>query len=387
MHSLKNQILILLLGSLVILAASFLLVLGWYTRNQSVSAAIVKAQSDLAACSEIINLKYPGTWEVQDGELYKGNIKVSLNNSIVDELSKLTGDNVTFFLGSTRVATTVRGSNGERAIGTKVSANVAQTVLQNGQTYLGEAEVVGQLSETGYLPIRAANGDIIGMFYVGISHDYDRNFIAKSLTTMAELGLALTLVVAFLTWWLIKKVIIRTLRNITSGTQDVAAGQQSQQVNVSDSEEIKELAESFSHMAEQIQTLTGEINQIKQSKAESITPNAELQNAGGEPLPKGDQSIELPAELHANPQIGQESPWRYGGECLPKGLNKATLNLIVQFLKTTHRPLSADEVAEGVKLTRVTVRRYLEFLEQQGILRSDQKFGTVGRPVKIFILL
>ncbi len=82
-----------------------------------------------------------------------------------------------------------------------------------------------------------------------------------------------------------------------------------------------------------------------------------------------------------------ETPWFSGEEMLPKGLNKATFGQIVQFLGTTHRPISVEEVAEGVKMTRVTVRRYLEFLEQRGVLKSELKYGTVGRPVKLFIPL
>ena len=80
-----------------------------------------------------------------------------------------------------------------------------------------------------------------------------------------------------------------------------------------------------------------------------------------------------------------DTPWSNEEEGLPKGLNKATLGQIVQFLQSTHRPISVEEVAEGVKMTRVTVRRYLEFLEQRGVLKSEQKYGTVGRPVKLFI--
>lgn len=87
------------------------------------------------------------------------------------------------------------------------------------------------------------------------------------------------------------------------------------------------------------------------------------------------------------PQLVLDSPWSNGKEGLPKGLNIATLDHIVQFLKATRRPLSVEEVAEGVNLTRVTVRHYLEFLELRGVLKSEQKYGTVGRPVRLFIPL
>lgn len=390
MRSLKHQILILLLCSLILLAAGFLAVFGWYMKDRVVASAIIKVQTDLATCGEIIDKTYPGSWSVQNGNLYKGSVKISLNNDLVDHLSRLTGDTVTVFLGETRVATTVRGSNGERAIGTKVSDNVAQTVLQNGQTYVGEANVVGQWYQTGYIPLRSENGNIIGIFYVGISHAYEQEIISRSLIAMAELGLVLTVLVALLTWFFLQRVIIYPLHNIMLGTRDVATGHLTQKIKVSGAKEIGELEDAFNQMVEQIQLLTGEINRAAGSKAvDDRSERAFMPTA--EPTENSTAMTELVVEQAAstaeklNPDLN--SPLCFGEEGLPKGLNQATLAQIVQFLQATRRPLSAEDVAEGVKLTRVTVRRYLEFLEQSGVLKSEQKYGTVGRPVKLFILI
>ncbi|MCO5384925.1 MAG: cache domain-containing protein [Desulfosporosinus sp.] len=369
MRSLKQQILILLLGSLVLLATSFLVVLGLYMKDRAVAAAIIKVKADLATCEEIINNSYPGPWSEQEGNLYKGNTKISLNNDLVDHLSSLTGDTVTLFLGDTRVATTIRGSNGERAIGTKVSDNIIQTVLKDGQTYVGEANVVGQWHQTGYVPLRAENGKIIGIFYVGISHAYEQEIITRSLITMAELGLVLTVLIALLTWFFLKKVIISPLHNIMLGTRDVATGHLTEKVKISGAMEIGELEDALNQMVEQIQSLTEEINRVTSNNPVNGTEVKQTFTPGYMPMPS----------LNLVGNIGEAE--------LPKGLHQATLGQIVQFLQVNRRPLSAEEVAEGVKLTRVTVRRYLEFLEHSGALKSEQKYGTVGRPVKLFIPL
>ncbi|MCO1600545.1 cache domain-containing protein [Desulfosporosinus nitroreducens] len=369
MRSLKQQILILLLGSLVLLAASFLVVLGLYMKDRAVAAAIIKVKADLATCEEIIDKTYPGAWSEQEGNLYKGQTKISLNNDLVDYLSSLTGDTVTVFLGDTRVATTIRGSNGERAIGTKVSDNIIQTVLKDGQTYVGEANVVGQWHQTGYVPLRAENGKIIGIFYVGISHAYEQEIITRSLITMAELGLVLTVLIALLTWFFLKKVIISPLHNIMLETRDVATGHLTEKVKISGAKEIGELEDAFNQMVEQIQSLTEEINRVTSNNPLHGTEVKQTFTPGYMPMPS----------LNLVGNIGEAE--------LPKGLHQATLGQIVQFLQVNRRPLSAEEVAEGVKLTRVTVRRYLEFLEHSGALKSEQKYGTVGRPVKLFIPL
>ena len=50
------------------------------------------------------------------------------------------------------------------------------------------------------------------------------------------------------------------------------------------------------------------------------------------------------------------------------------------------RPLSAAEVARGIGLARVTVRRYLDYLVQQGRLGVEMQYNPVGRPVYRYFL-
>ncbi len=69
---------------------------------------------------------------------------------------------------------------------------------------------------------------------------------------------------------------------------------------------------------------------------------------------------------------------------LPKGLQVVTMRQIIQFLKGQSEPLSAEEVAEGVGIARVTARRYLEYLEKTGDLRRDLQYG-VGRPLNKYV--
>ena len=66
---------------------------------------------------------------------------------------------------------------------------------------------------------------------------------------------------------------------------------------------------------------------------------------------------------------------------LPKGLNEATLKQIMQYMLRIREPQSAEEVAQGTGLARVTVRRYLEYLAQTNRLNLDVQYGSVGRPI------
>ena len=66
---------------------------------------------------------------------------------------------------------------------------------------------------------------------------------------------------------------------------------------------------------------------------------------------------------------------------LPKGLNEMTLAQIAAYLKQRTQAESAEEVAEGTGLARVTVRRYLEYLVRCGEVELQVQYGSVGRPV------
>jgi response regulator of citrate/malate metabolism len=67
---------------------------------------------------------------------------------------------------------------------------------------------------------------------------------------------------------------------------------------------------------------------------------------------------------------------------LPKGIDLTTLEQIQRLLQNAAHPLSADEVGEGVGVSRVTAWRYLEYLQQIGFVRLELSYGAVGRPVK-----
>ncbi|MGX1900374.1 response regulator [Thermolongibacillus altinsuensis] len=71
---------------------------------------------------------------------------------------------------------------------------------------------------------------------------------------------------------------------------------------------------------------------------------------------------------------------------LPKGLNDITLQKIVHYLQEQTEPVSAEEVAEGVGLARVTARRYLEYLEKIQKVEIDIQYGGVGRPINRYIM-
>lgn len=68
-----------------------------------------------------------------------------------------------------------------------------------------------------------------------------------------------------------------------------------------------------------------------------------------------------------------------GTSVLPKGLSSETLDDVRSAL-TQAASMTATEVAELIGSSRVTARRYLEHLADDGVLERRTRFGGTGRP-------
>ncbi|WP_307857559.1 response regulator [Paenarthrobacter sp. DKR-5] len=69
-----------------------------------------------------------------------------------------------------------------------------------------------------------------------------------------------------------------------------------------------------------------------------------------------------------------------GEPVLPKGLAEDTLQSVIELLKARGGPVSASEVVLDLGMSRVTARRYLEYLADAGRARRAPRYGTPGRP-------
>ncbi|WP_213818312.1 response regulator [Garciella nitratireducens] len=70
---------------------------------------------------------------------------------------------------------------------------------------------------------------------------------------------------------------------------------------------------------------------------------------------------------------------------IPKGLQKKTLEKIRSFLKEHKgQSFSSEEIAKNMDISRVTVRRYLEFLESTGEILLEIEYGSIGRPTNLY---
>lgn len=77
-----------------------------------------------------------------------------------------------------------------------------------------------------------------------------------------------------------------------------------------------------------------------------------------------------------------------GEESHPKGIQDKTLQLILEYLKSNRDTwFTGDEIAEKVGLAGVTVRRYMTYLSEAGMVTDEMNYATGGRPCMLYRLV
>lgn len=253
-------------------------VLSYYNASNGFDTALKnKAATDMKQVSEILDLKYPGSWNVTDGSLYKGTQKMDGSMEIVDQLGQLCGNNVTVFNGDMRVATTFKDESGKRAVGTKASEEVIQKVLKGGSDYLGMANVLGQKYLSAYKPIKDANGQIIGMLYMGIPtaeiESIQHEFIGKICIT----SIILLILIGALAYMGIGKI-MKPLERVTEALKRTASGDfRESGIDYQSHDEIGDLARSLNEMQNSVRRLLKDVSKSAQQVAaasEELTASA-----------------------------------------------------------------------------------------------------------------
>jgi two-component system NtrC family sensor kinase len=117
------------------------------------------------------------------GAIYAG-LLLNRNHGLVDKIRSIVFENkmyrgqplgtVTIFQWDCRIATNVILADGNRAIGTRVSEEVYDKVLENGLNWYDRTFVVKDWYLSAYDPINDMDGKVVGILYVGVlAKQYD----------------------------------------------------------------------------------------------------------------------------------------------------------------------------------------------------------------------
>ena len=194
-----------------------------------------------------------------------------LNNdfTLVDRIKEVAGvDTATIFFGDLRVSTNVPlDETGNRAIGTRVSQEVFDKVLVEGEDFTGEAFVVNQDYITRYQPLKDHTGNVVGILYVGAqlaSFQQLQDSFRREVYLIAVATVLLAVLIAIP----LSLSISRPFTDLVKATHKVAQGDWSVRVPVSGFTEMRTQAESFNTMVETLKETQEQL--IQKEKLASV---------------------------------------------------------------------------------------------------------------------
>lgn len=207
-------------------------------------------------------------------------------NQVLDGLKERQGCEFTIFEGDTRAYSTVT-QNGKRVLGTKLAPQLVDIVLKKGQTYVGEAEILGEPYLCSYVPTKGADGQIDGLIFAGISIAEAERETAKIINYVIAIGFAMIIVGIIFLMAYLKKSVSSPLKKITQAAERLKKGElgladgSRVQIGVSSNDEIGLLGELFEDTIGSLRAYIGEIADVLGAIAKGdLTPETRQNYTG-----------------------------------------------------------------------------------------------------------
>jgi methyl-accepting chemotaxis protein len=219
--------------------------------------------------------QYLGDWSLdEDGELLKGDMPIHDNYQLqLDGLHQKTGMHYTLFYGDTRYVTSlVDAETGHRMEGTKASEAVVNEVINKGNEFLAtNLEIGGQSWYAYYIPLKNADGSIVGMVFAG----RDTTLVEKN---MRAAGLAIlgTFLGFFLFNFVVARIIItqtnKSISDIVSGLTSLENGELTFHINdrtFNRTDELGVIAESSAQVRDKLQDVISATKKLSEDVTQS----------------------------------------------------------------------------------------------------------------------
>ena len=185
-------------------------------------------------------------------------------NQLLDDLKSRMGCEFTVFEGNTRAYTTV-AQNGKRAVGTTLSAELSEIVLQKGQSYVGEATILNEKYLCSYVPTRDDAGVVNGLIFAGISSEDANRQIFMTVIWSSLVSLAVIIACIFFMTAYLRKTVSAPLAEITQVASRLEQGNLGlngsgeSAIAIQSNDEVGQLAYIFEKTIHRLRSYVGEI--------------------------------------------------------------------------------------------------------------------------------
>lgn len=211
------------------------------------------------AVRDAIDYADEGEYHVEDGTLYKGEFDVTNVTDMADHIQTSADTDITVFYGNIRYMTSILDAQGNRAIGTTASEEVARKVLDGQQEYFSsDANVNGAAYFGYYIPI-IENGNSVGMVFAGMPQADAKAQINKIISLIAGIMVLFVFLFSASTLLVVKSMAKGLIRG-ASALEQVATGK----LNV-------ELNSKFAERKDEIGQISRAVQKLKQELTSVIT--------------------------------------------------------------------------------------------------------------------
>lgn len=240
---------------------------------------------------------------LEGGVLLNGNLDiVDRINAIVYRDGSLplgSRGTATLFLDDVRIATNVRLFEGQRALGTRVSAAVRERVLGRGETWLGTAFVVTDDYVSGYEPVIDGHGERVGMLYVGFLEEPFRKAMWLAMGVLFVLFVALSGLgtVLSLRW---ARSVFQPIERMNAVIQRVEGGEADARVGaIASRDELGRLAGEFDHLLDTLATKREELQRWAEELDAKVAERTRELSEANEHLRRAQQQLVMSEKLAA----------------------------------------------------------------------------------------
>ena len=204
-----------------------------------------------------------------------GGVLINRNYEIVDTLKGTVYENLTYegkdigtaaiIQDDVRISTNILNEDGTRAIGTRVSEEVYNRVVIDGEAWIGRDYVVNGWYIAAYEPIRDIYNKVIGILYVGVEEQKYVDIQRQTILAFLVITLLGTLASMMLSY-LLSKRISEPIEKLAIASRAIAGGNLEAKVDVISNDELGDLAKTFNAMASSLQLRDQQLKEFTQNR-------------------------------------------------------------------------------------------------------------------------
>ena len=273
-----------------------------------------KLKGDINAFRHYVS-SYYGSVSLSDGVLVDGGGNaIEGSNEMVDAIFDEMDVIATIFVRDgddfRRITTNVKKADGSRAVGTMLGySSAAYQPIMDKKLFLGNANILGLPYLTAYDPVIDENGNVIGIYFIGVLKSETDAVIAKEQRHLLMKIGGSFLVVAILgmvALYFVSRVIVAPIEKTGLMLRDIAEGEGdlTQRIDHETGDEIGQMGHWFNLFVSKIQSIVKEMNQTAlslQEESRQLNQNSEnISDNAHKMTEKTDSVTSLTAESSEN---------------------------------------------------------------------------------------